>query len=315
MLKLAVPDLVSNSYFPAIAAIELGFFAQEKLDVALELVTPVDKSYHALREGAVDFVGGSAHSVLAAFPEWRGARLLAALGQGMYWFLVMHSDLAPRRGDVSVVKGRRIGAAPMVELGLKCLLADCGIDLVRDRVHIAPVPVPAGGGLSFGVNAAKALAARQIDGFWANGMGAEVAVQSGAGKIVLDVRRGDGPPGAFDYTIPVLVATDDLVARSPETAAAAVRAIVNCQNALKRNVDLATDVGRKLFPAHEAGLIAGLVARDLPFYSPVISAASYGAVNAFSRRMGLLESDPPYADAVATGLVAIWDGAVPVPAP
>ncbi len=68
-MKLAVPDLISNSYFPAAAAVELGFFKDEGLDVELELIFPVDKCYAALRDGAVDFVGGSAHSALAAFPR------------------------------------------------------------------------------------------------------------------------------------------------------------------------------------------------------------------------------------------------------
>jgi len=77
-MKIAVPDLISNSYFPAAAAVELGFFKQEGLDVSLELIFPVDQAYAALRDGAVDFVGGSAHSALAAFPEWRGVRLLCA---------------------------------------------------------------------------------------------------------------------------------------------------------------------------------------------------------------------------------------------
>ena len=109
-MKLAVPDLISNSYFPAAAAVELGFFKQEGLDVLLELIFPVDKCYAALRDGTIDFVGGSAHSALAAFPDWRGVKLLCAQAQGMYWFLVMHADLAAKRGDVSVVKGRSIGA-------------------------------------------------------------------------------------------------------------------------------------------------------------------------------------------------------------
>ena len=65
-MKLAVPDMISNSYFPAIAAIELGMFEREGLDVSLELIFPVDKAYAALRDGAVDLVGGSAHSALAA---------------------------------------------------------------------------------------------------------------------------------------------------------------------------------------------------------------------------------------------------------
>src|SRR4030081_3884061 len=99
-MKLAVPDMISNSYFPAIAAIELGFLRQEGLDVELEMIFPVDKAYAALRDGAVDFVGGSAHSALAAFPEWHGVKLLCAQGQGMYWFLGMLADLHGKRGDL-----------------------------------------------------------------------------------------------------------------------------------------------------------------------------------------------------------------------
>src|ERR1700712_641188 len=121
-MKLAVPDIISNSYFPAAAAIELGFFAAEGLDVSLELIFPVDKAYAALRNGEVDFVGGSAHSALAAFPEWRGAKLICAQAQGMYWFLVMQAGFNAARGDISVVKGKSIGAAPWVEMGLRRLL-------------------------------------------------------------------------------------------------------------------------------------------------------------------------------------------------
>ena len=66
------------------------------------------------------------------------------------------------------------------------------------------------------MTAAKALEERKIDGFWANGMGAEVAVRRGVGTVVLDVRRGDGPKGCFNYTMSSLAATDGLIDRSPE---------------------------------------------------------------------------------------------------
>src|SRR5437667_3660136 len=198
-MKLAVPDMISNSYFPAIAAIELGMFKQEGLDVSLEMIYPVDKSYAALRDGSVDFVGGSAHSALAAFPQWKGAKLLCAQAQGMYWFLVMRSDLRPVRGDVTSVKGRRIGAAPWVEMGLRRLLTEAAVDLERDRVIIAPVPGASGAGvINFGLTAAKALEEGTIDGSWANGMGTEVAVRRGVGTVVLDVRRGDGSKPCFN---------------------------------------------------------------------------------------------------------------------
>src|ERR1700688_1148647 len=199
-MKLAVPDMISNSSFPAAAAIELGFFREEGLDVSLELIFPVDKAYAALRDGEVDFVGGSAHSALAAFPEWRGVKLLCAQAQGMYWFLVMHADMNAARGDIAAVKGKSIGAAPWVEMGLRRLLIEAGIDPARDAVRIAPVPGAQGAGVNFGVTAARALEERKIDGFWANGMGTEVAVRRGIGTIVLDVRRCDGPEACFYYT-------------------------------------------------------------------------------------------------------------------
>src|SRR5947207_872898 len=151
-MKLAIPDLISNSYFPAVAAAELGFFAREGIEVSAELIFPVDRAYQALRDGEIDFVGG---------------------------------------------------AAP--------------------------------------------------------------------GALVLDVRRGDGPPGCFDYTMPVLATTDRLIERAPETAAAALRALVATQGALKADAARATAVGEKRFPPREAGLIAGIVRRDLPFYDATIS--------------------------------------------
>src|SRR5580700_5408148 len=225
-MKLAVPDLISPSYFPALAAAELGFFEREGLDVSAELIFPVDRAYEALRDGAIDFVGGAAHGALAAFTEWRGVKLLGALSQGMYWFLVMRADLGIARGDLAALKGRRIGAAPWVEMGLRGLLTAAGLDPRRDGVIIAPVPGAQGAGVNFGVTAAQALADRKIDGFWANGMGAEVAVRRGVGTVVLDVRRGDGPKACFNYTMASLAATDRLIEASPQVAAAAIRAIV-----------------------------------------------------------------------------------------
>jgi ABC-type nitrate/sulfonate/bicarbonate transport system substrate-binding protein len=305
-MKLAVPDMISNSYFPAAAAVELGFFKQEGLDVSLELIFPVDKSYAALRDGAVDFVGGSAHSALAAFPEWDGVKLVCAQGQGMYWFLVMRADLNAKKGDVSIVKGRSIGAAPWVEMGLRRLLTEAGIDLERDQVKVAPVPGAVGAGVNFGLTAARALEDGKIDGFWANGMGAEVAVRRGIGTVVLDVRRGDGPKPCFNYTMASIAATDRLVADEPEKTAAAVRAIVATQKALKADVSLATKVGRKLFPESEAGLIADIVRRDLPYYDPTISEEFVRGMNRFARDMGILKGDAPYERVVAQQFRSLW---------
>jgi ABC-type nitrate/sulfonate/bicarbonate transport system substrate-binding protein len=308
-MKIAVPDLISNSYFPAVAAVELGLLKQEGLDASLELIFPVDRAYAALRDGAVEFVAGSAHSALAAFPEWQGVKLLCAQAQGMYWFLVMHTDFAAKRGELEVVKGRRIGAAPWVELGLRRLLIEAGIDIEREKVRIAPVPGAVPGETNFGLTAARALEDRKIDGFWANGMGAEVAVRNGSGTVVLDVRRGDGPKKCFNYTMATVAAKDRLIAEQPEAAAAVIRGIGRAHAILKKDPSCASSIGRKLFPPAEAELITDLVRRDLPFYDPALSREFITGMNAFAREMKILRTDAPYEDVVALDLAHLWRAA------
>jgi NitT/TauT family transport system substrate-binding protein len=304
--RIAVPDLISNSYFPAIAAVALDFFKREGLDAVHELISPNYKAYEALRDRQIDFVAAPAHVALAAFPDWRGCKFLMALSQGMFWILVLRADIAAMPGDVNAVKGRVIAAAPMVDLGLKQLLIDAGIDVVRDGVRIVRMPGSDGPGMSFGVAAARALADGEIDGFFANAMGAENALRQGVGKVLLDVRRGLGPAAAFHYTMPVLVTSDAAIARDQEMVAGGLRAVLAAQRALKQDVGLATAVGRALFPPAEAALIADVVARDLPYYDPAISEAAFDGVSRFALATGLLHARVPYADVVATSFSDLW---------
>jgi len=295
-MKVAIPDLISPSYFPAIAAVELGFFKKEGIDATLELLYPVTKTNEDLRDGKLDFVGGASHAVLYAFKDWQGAKLLCALAQNMYWFLIVGNKFSPRKGDLSSVKGLRIGAAPGPVDGLKQLLKREGIT----DVQIGPVPgFAVGQTASFGLLAAKALEEGKIDGFWANGMGAEVAVRNGIGTLVLDARR-DGSEEAKGYTFPALVATQKLIDENPNAAAAAVRAIMNAQRALKEDPERATEVGRKLFPPTEASLIAELIRRDLPFYDPAISKKTVDSMNRFAQDLGILSAPVHYRQVVWT---------------
>jgi len=307
MIRIAVPDLVSNSYFPIIAAVELGFFKAAGFDAAVDLLFPVPKTFAGLRVGDLDFVVGSAHATLLAFPNWNGAKLLCAIGQHTYWFLVVRSDLKAKRGDLSIVKGLRIGAAPGVDLSLKRLLIDAGIDPEQNNVHIMPIPGAAGPNVSFGLSAAKALEEGKLDAFWANGMGCEVALRRGVGTMVLDVRRGDGPPSARHYTFSALVTTEKRIKEAPESAAAAIRAVMKAHKALRDDVSLATQVGQKRFPPSEADLIAELVRRDLPYYDPRIREQTVTDMNRFAQDIGLLAAPVAYETVVATQFSQLWD--------
>lgn len=307
-MKVAIPDLISNSYFPVVAAVELGAFREEGLDMELELIFPVDRTLEIMREGQIDFVGGSAHSVPFAYPQWQGAKLLAAQAQHMYWFLVVRSDLDIAKGDLDALKGLHIGAAPLVRLGLQGLLAAAGYG--PEHVNIVPVPGAfLGENKNFGVAAAKALQAGLIDGFWANGMGAEVAVQSGAGRVILDARRGDGPTGIQHYTQSSFITSENLMREQPQAVAAAVRALVKTQNKLRADPSLATVAAAKYYPAEESALIAELIRRDAPYMQPHISHEFVDGMLNFQRSIGLINprSEISYSDVVATEFSHIWE--------
>ena len=290
-LRVAIPDLVSPSYFPAIAAVELGFLPE----ATIELLYPVTKTYEQLRDGQLDFVGGAAHAVLYAFRDWQGAKLLCALAQRMYWFLVVHRKFNPQPGDLSVLKGLRIGAAPGPVDGLKQMLKRAGIS----DVQIGPVPGAVGDKASFGVAAARALGESKVDGFWANGMAAELAAREGVGVVVLDARRA-GTPEVKGYTFPALVCTDKTIRERPQLALAAVKAVAAAHKALKEDPARATAIAQRHFPPAETALIAELIRRDAPYYQHGISRQTVDSMNRFAQDLGLLSRPVTYDEVVWT---------------
>jgi len=303
--RIAAVDLVSNTCFPALAADELGFFKAEGLDARIELIAMLGAT-KALRDGTADaMIAGSVHDVLTEFPDWRGTKIAVSLSQGTPWLLVVRADLKAERGDLHALKGLRITAAQGPDLALKQMLLGVGIDPTRD-LEIVELPGAKSRDVSFGVFAARALQAGQIDGFWANAMGGETAVDSGAGKILIDVRRGDDPGEVRFFTFAGMATTDVFIAREPDAVGAAVRAIVKAQKALRADPSLAREVGQRKFPPDAIRLIANVVARDVAFYNPVISEEMIVKMNRFARTIGHLSQPVAYDQVVAAGYRDLW---------
>ena len=210
-MKLAVPDMISNSYFPR------GRGGRAR----------ILRAGRARRRARVDLSGrqglrgtarrcGRFRRRIGAFgagglPEMAGrqAPLRASAGHVLVPGDARGFRCPARRHRCR--QGRRIGAAPWVEMGLRgCSSRPASIRHARAspsrrcRARSAPASISAS-------PPRKALEERKIDGFWANGMGAEVAVRRGVGTIVLDIRRGDGPKACFNYTMASLAAADRLI--------------------------------------------------------------------------------------------------------
>lgn len=308
MFRLSVADLDSPSYFVATAAAELGFFKQEGVDIELERAFGARNGPERLRDGSLHFFAGPAYAATRAFPAWQGAKLLCALAQYSYWFLAIRADLDVKRGDVGALRGLRISSSmELPVLGLRHLLADAGIDLERDRVRIVPAP-PTIEGRWMGHAGVDAIKHGLADAYWGNGMRVAIGEKLGVAKLHLDLRRGDGPPGARWYNFAALTTTERLIDERPQIAAGAVRAIVRAQDALKVDPSLAAAIGDRLFPSEEAPLIAELIKRDAPFYDANVSPEAIDGLNGFAKAAGLISKTVPYDRLVATQFRQLWSG-------
>jgi len=87
-----------------------------------------------------------------------------------------------------------------------------------------------------------------------------------------------------------------------------VRAVVRAQKALRADPSLATPIAERLFPKDEVPLIAGLIARDAPFYDAAISAEAVGGLNKFAKANGLIAEPVSYDQLVAAQFQALWRG-------
>lgn len=305
MLHIWVADLDSPSYFVAVAAVELGFFKREGIDI--EFVYNTNEGPELMRDGKVDLIGGPAYAAVRAFPNWNGVRLMCALSQYSYWFMAVRADLDLKRGDLNAIKGLRISSAQSWPgSGLRHMLADAGIDLARDKVTIVPPPPAYGAKGWMARNGIDAITNGTADAFWGNGMRVALGEHLGIAKMHLDLRRGDGPPGARLYNFAALAATDKFLNDHPVAAAGTVRAIVKAQQALRADPSIAKQVALKSFPEDEAQLIVPLIARDAPFYDAVITQDAVDGLNKFAVESKQIDAPVPYDKLVATQLRDFW---------
>jgi NitT/TauT family transport system substrate-binding protein len=303
MYKLMVADVDSPSYFVATAAVKLGFFKEEGVEVEFVPEYGAKNGPEKLRDGTIHFFGGPAFAATRAFPMWKGAKLLCALSQYSYWFMGIRKDIDIAHGDIHALKGLRVSSSfKFPRTALRHMFAEAGLG--PDDVEI--VESLATESEWHSLDGVRAIEQNYADAFWGNGMRLALAERAGLAKVHLDLRRGDGPKGARYYNFAALTATDALIEKEPEVAAAAVRAIRATQEALRADPSLARQVGDVLFPKDQAELISVLVERDSPFYDASIGPEALDGLNRFSMANGLSDRVLAADEIVATQFSRFW---------
>jgi ABC-type nitrate/sulfonate/bicarbonate transport system substrate-binding protein len=137
-------------------------------------------------------------------------------------------------------------------------------------------------------------------------LGCELAIQLGAGSVIIDARRGDGPIGAGNYSFAALATTDSNIERNPDRIEAVIRAIVRAQSIIRSEPQRAAEVVRKVFPTTEGELMARILQRDAEFYRPSISTEAIDEMSRFAHANGLLSAAVSYEQVVAIQFRRLW---------
>lgn len=306
-VKIGVSDYVSTSHFPVLLAQELGLYRKEGLDVAIQPFEQAAKELVALRDGEIDLASVGAHHPLSLFKDWKGAKLLMAVGQRTPWTLIVRADLKVQRGEFNQLRGLKIGAAPEPGKALLYILRKSGIDVAKAGISITAVPGALDPAACTGVAAARALQAKLLDGFWANELGAALAVQGGVGKVFADVRHGDGPPEGQRVSFTALVGIDKFIADHPDRVSSVIRAVVKAEKRLREFPEESALVAQQLFPKEAALVVPGIVKANTRFYYPAITEEDIRCLHEFAKEVGLLATDVPYEEIVALQFMPLWE--------
>ena len=198
---VAVPDLVSNSYFPAIAAIELGFFSQGR--ARCRRTSSFSRTTRPMRRCAT---AGSilspapAHAASCALSRsWQGCKLLAALAQGMYWLLVLRIGPRCNAGRCRRRQGpHRSARRRMVDQGLKQPLDRRGPrSRARRRAHRRRSRRPARPACRSAWPQRKRSRTASSTASGRTPWARRTPSAAASARSILDVRRGLGPGGGF----------------------------------------------------------------------------------------------------------------------
>ena len=225
----------------------------------------------------------------------------------MLLLLVVRSDLPASRGDVHGVKGLRLTAAEGPDQALKQMLICAGIEpdaMSRSWSYLEP-------------EAAMCRLACSRRARWKLGRSTAFGqmpsaprsrlLSRGAGKILIDVRRGDDPCGARHFTFAAMATTDQYLERDLESVKRAVRAIVKAQTMLRADPSMARQIGLGKFPPDAAKLITRTIERDVQeFYDPVVTEQAVSNMNAFAHAIGHLAGPVPYEQVVDVRLRQCW---------
>jgi len=289
----------SLTYFPLHAARELGYFDEEGISVTFFDVEE-HGALEALGGGRADLVGAPAALAIEASRRGPRVQLVMAVQARSAAVLVARGEAGLAPGAVAALRGRRV-AAPEgqrgLELALRAILRGAGLAPGRD-VRLEAVAAR---------RILAALQAGRVDAAILPGeMAAQAIERQRFAAVLVDLRRGEGPPAAQAVAMPTLQGMSETLTRRRDAVRRAVRAVTRAQRRLRGDTEFAAQVAERALRGADPQLIRAVLEAEAPGYRPAVSREAVAhLISAFPAGRGPAP-EGGYEQIVATAFAPLW---------
>jgi NitT/TauT family transport system substrate-binding protein len=295
LLPLALHQL------PVMVAKEKGFYQKEGLAVEFTIFKGGSEVAPALINGNIDVAQGVVAHPIKLLEKGLKTRILVLTQSTPTFVLAMakkHAaikDPAEFRG-----KGLRFAIARRgsdSDMMMRAVLAWKKLDPERDVTLIQ---------IASYANHLTAIEKGEVDGAMILQPFAAIGERQGLIVPLLDFAGGGGPAELRERPWTSLYVTESFYNDRREVARALVRATVRGHAFIRENLDEATQVAHKYFPAFDVPLLRTVIEKTRSAYSPAVTRERFEAENAYLIFAEIIKSPQPYAQIVATDLQDLW---------
>lgn len=302
-LKIAAINIFVFS--PVFVAKELGYYKAEGLDVDILETNSGNSSTSALLGGSVAAATTGFSEPLLLADQGKVVKHLVGMDMSSIYVFVAGPTISVANDNpaalAAALKSKRIGVASLGSTGnviAEGVLSQYGLTN-KDVIYVA---------VGTGATALAAFKAGAVDAIITYEPDLTKIIESGAGKVVLDLRSTKNEKNYSQLPTSTLQATGDWLDKNPELAAKLARAISRADKTLREDPVTSLAVLGKLYPTmSKASLKAMYEASHLDF-RPKIPEEQYKRALGLYLAAHLVKSPVPFENVVATQYQKYWDG-------
>lgn len=303
-VRIAAINLLTFS--PVYVADKLGYFKDQGLNVTLVATDSGNASVQAMLGRSVDAAVAGFDTPIELTAQGQQVQSLVGMEMATIYAFVggPHFPQIPAddpQAFVQAMKGKKFGVASAGSTGdtiARGLFSEYGLHPDSD-VTITSVGT--------GAAASAALRSGAVDALISYEPDLTKITSSGVGRVVFDLRTTTKEKNYSQLPTSTLEATKTWIQANPDTAKALVQAIARADDTLRTNPAVALPVLKGLYPELSATDVQHIYQASQTHFRPAIAQSTFASAMRIYHQAGLVKTDIPYAQVVATQYTQDWN--------